>query len=50
VREEVYVAVVWICGGAISGNCAIGSRRSITAPAITVKMASTWATIGRSMK
>src|SRR2546422_3842710 len=46
----VYVAVVWIWGGAISGNCAIGRREIMTAPPIIVRMASTCATIGWSMK
>src|SRR5881296_3338881 len=46
----VYVAVVWIWGGAISGNCAIGSRKIMTAPAIIVRIARTCATIGCSMK
>src|SRR5215813_1019103 len=46
----VYMAVVWIWGGAISGNCATGSRNTITAPPSTKKMAMTIATIGRSMK
>ena len=34
----------------MSGNCATGSRRTITAPAITKKIAMTIATIGRLMK
>src|SRR4029453_5929477 len=46
----VYIAVVSICGGAISGNCATGSRNTITAPPITKMMAMTIATIGRFMK
>src|SRR5258708_10552398 len=46
----VYVAVVWIWRGAISGNCAIGRRKIITAPPIIVRMASTCAMMGRSMK
>src|SRR2546422_9951242 len=46
----VYVAVVWIWGGAISGNCAIGRRKIMTAPPIIVRMASTCATNGRSME
>src|SRR6185503_3066659 len=46
----VYIAVVWICGGAISGNCATGSRKTITAPPITKTSAMTIATIGLLMK
>ena len=46
----VYMAVVSICGGAISGNCATGSRNTMTAPPITKRIAMTIATIGRSMK
>ena len=46
----VYMAVVSICGGAISGNCATGSRNTITAPPITKRMAMTIATIGLLMK
>src|SRR2546427_11361364 len=46
----VYVAVVWIWGGAISGNCAIGRREIMTAPPIIVRMARPCATIGGSMK
>src|SRR2546429_5708893 len=46
----VYVAVVWIWRGAISGNCAIGRRKIMTAPPIMVRIASTCATIGGSMK
>src|SRR4029077_2479148 len=46
----VYTAVVWIWGGAISGNCAIGSRKIMTAPPIIVRYARTCATIGWSMK
>src|SRR4029450_9831876 len=45
-----YTAVVSICGGAISGNCATGSRNTITAPPITKRMAMTIATIGLFMK
>src|SRR5271157_5280305 len=45
-----YVAVVWICGGTIFGNWATGSRKTITAPVITKKIAITIATIGRLMK
>src|SRR6266851_1351368 len=46
----VYVATVWIRGGTISGNCATGRRKIITAPVITKKIAITIATIGRLMK
>src|SRR4029450_1024569 len=46
----VDMAVLSICGGAISGNCATGSRNTITAPPITKKRAMTIATIGLSMK
>jgi len=42
--------VIWIIGGTISGNCAIGSRWIITRPPITVTIEITIATIGRSMK
>src|SRR5690349_20455728 len=45
-----YLAEIWISGGAISGNCATGSRRMAIAPTMTVKMAITIATIGRLMK
>src|SRR6266403_3261131 len=48
--DPVYTAVVWIWGGAISGNCATGSRKTMTAPAITKRMAMTIATIGLPMK
>src|SRR5215469_8989001 len=34
----------------MSGNCAMGSRKTITAPAMTKKIAATIATMGRSMK
>src|SRR4051794_33239162 len=46
----VYVADTLICGGMISGNCAIGSAWIDTSPATTVTMAMTMATIGRPMK
>src|SRR5262249_26144688 len=46
----VYMAVVWIWGGAISGNCATGRRNASAGPPITKSMAMTIATIGRSMK
>src|SRR5207249_110964 len=48
--DPVYTAVVWIWGGAISGNCATGSRKTMTAPAITKRMAITIATTGLPMK
>src|SRR5258708_33324204 len=34
----------------MSGNCATGSRKTITAPVITKKIATTIATMGRLMK
>src|SRR5215471_14725266 len=46
----VYMAVVSICGGAISGNCATGSRNTITAPPMMKTIAITIATIGLRMK
>src|SRR6185436_20888776 len=45
-----YVVVTMIWGGTISGNCASGSPRIETTPTITVMMAMTIATIGRSTK
>src|SRR5215475_4340380 len=39
-----------ICGGMMSGNCAIGSAPMATSPARTVTMAMTMATMGRPMK
>src|SRR3989442_850845 len=39
-----------ICGGTISGKCASGSPRMEAMPTITVMMAMTIATIGRSTK
>src|SRR5471032_2259015 len=45
-----YVVETMICGGTISGNCASGRPRMETAPTITVMMAMTMATIGRSTK
>src|SRR3954469_4533752 len=39
-----------ICGGMMSGNCAIGSACIATRPARTVTMAMTMATTGRLMK
>src|SRR5579872_5748660 len=44
------MAVVWICGGTMLGNCAIGSRKIITPPAMTKKIAITIATVGCRMK
>jgi hypothetical protein len=44
------VVWIWTSGGAMEGNSATGSRRSVMAPAITVRMAMTMATIGRRMK
>src|SRR4029077_850780 len=45
-----YVVVTMIWGGTMSGNCASGSPRMETTPTITVMMAMTIATIGRSTK
>src|SRR5712671_403441 len=45
-----YVVATMIWGGTISGNCASGSPRIETTPTITVMMAMTIATIGRSIK
>src|SRR6187402_2175825 len=44
------MAVTVTTGGAISGYCAIGSERLADSPAMTMKIASTAAKIGRSMK
>jgi hypothetical protein len=44
------VAVTAICGGASAGNCAIGRVRIASRPNSIVRMASTQAKIGRSMK
>src|SRR4029453_12156764 len=46
----VYIAVVSICGGAISGNCATGSRKTMTVPPTTKGIAMTIATIGLWIK
>src|SRR5215472_16474926 len=46
----VYMAVVSICGGAISGNCATGSRNTMTAPPTMKRIAMTIATMGLPMK
>src|SRR2546430_1289921 len=45
-----YVAQSWTCGGAMLGNCAIGSRTSAAVPTMTVRMAITMATTGRLTK
>src|SRR5687767_7669127 len=45
-----YTARTVTTGGAISGYCAIGSTRIAARPAITMKIDSTAAKIGRSMK
>src|SRR5262245_33737289 len=45
-----YTARTVTTGGAISGYCAIGSTRMPASPAITMKIESTAAKIGRSMK
>src|SRR5258706_14195241 len=44
------MATTLTTGGAISGYCAIGSERIADKPAITKKIDSTAAKIGRSMK
>src|SRR5258707_2670771 len=46
----VYVAETLICGGTMSGSCATGSLDIATAPAITVRIEITMATMGRLMK
>src|SRR5688572_15027917 len=45
-----YTARTVTTGGAISGYCAIGSTRIAASPAMTMKIESTAAKIGRSMK
>src|SRR5437867_12044942 len=45
-----YVAQSWTCGGAMLGNCAIGSRTSAAVPTMTMRMAMTMATTGRLTK
>ena len=45
-----YTARTVTTGGAISGYCATGSTRIAASPAITMKMDSTVAKIGLSMK
>src|SRR5213592_100403 len=45
-----YTATTLTTGGAISGYCAIGSERIADRPAMTKKIDSTAAKIGRSMK
>src|SRR6202000_2816983 len=42
--------MTWISGGAMSGNCAVGSVSMETTPSSTVRIAITMATIGRRMK
>src|SRR5215813_4181964 len=46
----VYVVVTLICGGTMSGYCAVGSFDIATAPAIVIRIAMTIATIGRRTK
>src|SRR2546422_10153351 len=46
----VYVAVVWIWGGAISGNCADGRGKIMMAPPIIGRVAGTWRTIGGALE
>src|SRR5688572_20241521 len=45
-----YVVESWIAGGAMSGNCAIGSWTTATTPSSTVRIEITIATIGRRTK
>src|SRR5712691_11585716 len=45
-----YVAHSWTCGGAMLGNCAIGSCTSAAVPTITMRIAMTMATTGRLTK
>src|SRR5215831_8772037 len=45
-----YVAQSWTCGGAMLGNCAIGSWTSAASPTMTMRIAMTMATTGRLMK
>ena len=45
-----YWPVTVMVGGAISGYCAIGSRKNATPPRITNTIETTEAKIGRSMK
>ncbi len=42
--------VIWIVGGAISGYCATGRTSSAPSPISVMKVQSTVARIGRSMK
>src|SRR5438876_517493 len=44
------IAVTEICGGASVGNCEIGSRNATIRPNSMIRIASTQAKIGRSMK
>src|SRR6267378_1544847 len=46
----MYVVETLTCGGTISGNWARGRLRMAIRPTMTVRMAITIATIGRSMK
>src|SRR5271157_5336991 len=46
----VYTLATWICGGASSGNCAIGRNGIQTAPAITMNSEVTVEKTGRWMK
>src|SRR5579864_4399198 len=45
-----YVATIWISGGAMFGNCAIGKLRTVSEPTSTRTIEITIATIGRLMK
>src|SRR5262245_37253778 len=46
----VYVALTWISGGAMFGYSDVGRARMVTAPAITMMIEITIATMGRLMK
>ena len=46
----VYVVWIWMTGGMMDGYCAIGRPIMDTRPRITVRIAMTIATIGRSTK
>src|SRR5262249_50975509 len=45
-----YVATIWISGGAMFGNCAMGKLRMVREPTSTRTIEITIATIGRLMK
>ena len=46
----VYVVWIWMMGGMMDGYCATGRPARATTPRITVRIAMTMATIGRSTK